>query len=434
METGLDNKGSSAASPPPSAVSIATGLVGLAGLALATALLAGSGIGPIQRSLLLMAATALPMILWAVLVEKVHLGPDTGLDYAKPRPLAETIETTKVKLLGLWVTWFCIFLLYFAVRHYHGKEFVVYYLLLAVSFGPLFLLSVPYVFLVDRYMTEPHDGLWHMGKWVSGDWRSVDSEKLKDHARSWLIKAFFLAFMLSIFPSMVLKAMNEPLELSLANPVAIVGPAIVALFIIDTCFGTVGYILTFRPLASHIRSANPYLSGWVSALLCYPPFAIMTVTSALDYRQGGLLWSEWFAGNTPMLFLWGAVLVVLTAVYAWSTVIFGVRFSNLTHRGIITNGPYRWCKHPAYLSKNLFWWMATLPFLSMDGGVEALRNCILLLAVNAIYFARARTEERHLMEDADYRLYAAWIAEHGMLPRLWRRLRRPAPARQPKRA
>lgn len=36
------------------------------------------------------------------------------------------------------------------------------------------------------------------------------------------------------------------------------------------------------------------------------------------------------------------------AIYAWATIMFGGRFSNLTHRGIITNGPYPWTKHPAY--------------------------------------------------------------------------------------
>ncbi len=65
----------------------------------------------------------------------------------------------------------------------------------------------------------------------------------------------------------------------------------------------------------------------------------------------------------------GAWLVFLTGVYAWATVAFGFRFSNLTDRGIITNGPYAWTKHPAYVSKNLFWWFAVLPFFAVTGSV-----------------------------------------------------------------
>ena len=85
---------------------MATGMVGLAGLGLSALMLAGSGIGPWERVLILLAATGIPMILWAVVVEKIHRNPGTGLDYAHPRPLSQTLETTKVKLLGLWSTWF----------------------------------------------------------------------------------------------------------------------------------------------------------------------------------------------------------------------------------------------------------------------------------------------------------------------------------------
>ena len=119
-----------------------------------------------------------------------------------------------------------------------------------------------------------------------------------------------------------------------------------------------------------------------------------------------------------------AAIVALAAVYAWATVVFGLRFSNLTHRGIITTGPYRFVRHPAYLSKNLLWWMTYLPFLSAEGGSAAVQNCILLLAVNAIYYARAKTEERHLLADPAYQAYCAWTAEHGLVARLGRALRR----------
>ena len=75
---------------------------------------------------------------------------------------------------------------------------------------------------------------------------------------------------------------------------------------------------------------------------------------------------------------------------------FGFRFSNLTHRGILTHGPYAWTKHPAYLSKNLFWWFAVLPFLATTGNpVDMIRNTVVLALVSGVYYWRARTEERH---------------------------------------
>ena len=144
----------------------------------------------------------------------------------------------------------------------------------------------------------------------------------------------------------------------------------------------------------------------------------------LDYRVDTAEWNYWLAGNDTVLAIWAAWLVFLTAIYAWATVVFGLRFSNLTYRGVITNGPYRWTRHPAYLSKNVFWWFATLPFLVTSGSAtEAIRNCVLLAVVSAIYYWRARTEEAHLLlEDTKYREYYDWMGEHGLVTARLRRL------------
>jgi protein-S-isoprenylcysteine O-methyltransferase Ste14 len=185
--------------------------------------------------------------------------------------------------------------------------------------------------------------------------------------------------------------------------------------------GTVGYIFTFRPLDAHIRSGNPLLAGWVAALMCYPPFVWGTMGRAdvLGYEVNTPGWSYWLQGHTALLWFWAALMVFLTAVYAWATFAFGLRFSNLTYRGVLTNGPYRFTRHPAYLSKNLFWWTSTLPFLVTSHALtDMVRNTVLLGVVSAIYYWRARTEEAHLLaEDAKYREYHAWMAENAFITR-----------------
>ncbi|HEY6452242.1 MAG TPA: isoprenylcysteine carboxylmethyltransferase family protein, partial [Steroidobacteraceae bacterium] len=87
----------------------------------------------------------------------------------------------------------------------------------------------------------------------------------------------------------------------------------------------------------------------------------------------------------------------------------------LTHRGIITNGPYRYSRHPAYLAKNLSWWMISMPFMLGADAATSLRCCVLLCLLNGIYYLRAKTEERHLALDPVYREYARWIEAHGAL-------------------
>src|SRR5690606_7439129 len=120
---------------------------------------------------------------------------------------------------------------------------------------------------------------------------------------------------------------------------------------------------TFRPLDAHIRSGNPLLAGWLAALMCYPPFVwgLMGRGDVLGYEVNTGGWGWLLDGHAAIAWVWMAGLVVLTAIYAWATVAFGIRFSNLTYRGVLTNGPYRFTRHPAYLSKNLFWWFTALP-------------------------------------------------------------------------
>src|SRR5262249_16502446 len=77
---------------------------------------------------------------------------------------------------------------------------------------------------------------------------------------------------------------------------------------------------------------------------------------------------------------------------------------------------YRWSKHPAYVTKNISWWLTALPFVAVDGNVaNAVKRCLMLLFVNFIYFMRAKTEERHLSRDPTYVKYALWMNENGWL-------------------
>jgi protein-S-isoprenylcysteine O-methyltransferase Ste14 len=188
----------------------------------------------------------------------------------------------------------------------------------------------------------------------------------------------------------------------------------------------VGYLLTMKPLDAQIRSANPFLAGWVAALVCYPPFILMGGGGVLDYRANGSEWTFWLQGMPALQWVWAAALVILTGIYAWATVAFGLRFSNLTYRGVLTNGPYAVTRHPAYLSKNTFWWLSTLPWLTTTHSmVDAVRNTVILGLVSAVYYWRAKTEEAHLLaEDAKYREYHAWMAEHGLVTSALNRLGR----------
>nr|WP_255714080.1 isoprenylcysteine carboxylmethyltransferase family protein [Pelagibacterium xiamenense] len=128
----------------------------------------------------------------------------------------------------------------------------------------------------------------------------------------------------------------------------------------------------------------------------------------------GVYWFDWLKDQPVLSLAWSIALVLSFVLWLWATAAFGLRWSNLTHRGIITNGPYRFTKHPDYIAKSLFFWLISMPFLSSAGPVEALKNCLLLGLINAIYLLRARAEERHLSADPDYAAYALAMNERGI--------------------
>ncbi|TVV72651.1 DUF1295 domain-containing protein [Sphingomonas solaris] len=378
--------------------------------------------GPLA-ALVALVACGVPMVLWSLLVDRVHRSPTTGIDWTvPPRPWRDTLDTSLTKLAGLWSTWCAIAIFYACGRWYWEGGYAFAMGFFTVAAPVLVVLSIPYVLWLDRRLIEPRDGAFALGALLLGQ-GEVDREALAEHARQWAVKGFFTAFMISIVPGNYGNVVRGDLGVALADPVSLTQWLIAVMFLIDVAMATVGYLLTMKPLDAHIRSANPYAAGWAAALICYPPFILMGQGGPLYYHTGTQEWSAWLAGHPIALALAGAGLVALTAIYAWATVAFGLRFSNLTHRGILTHGPYRWSKHPAYLSKNLFWWLSSMPFLVTTGSMtDMVRNTVTIAAVSGVYYWRARTEERHLGADPAYRDYAAWMDRNAPLPRLLRRI------------
>jgi len=408
---------------PKSAVSTGVGLVGLVGLFGWILIARHFGMDGPLSALTGVICCGLPMVLWSLLIDKVHRNPSTGIDWsAPPRPLKDSIDISLVKIAGLWATWGAIAVVYCVGRWYWSGNYLFAMQVLSTVAPILAVISVPYVIWIDRRLVEPRDGAHAFGQFLIGQGVS-DRTILHDHFRAWAVKGFFSAFMISIVPGAFGDLIREPLAAMAASPVILVGWLITAMFVVDIAFATVGYVLTMKPLDSHIRSANPYAAGWMAALICYPPFIMMGDGGPLDYHPGTGEWSDWLAAYPAVVMAFGAVLVLLTGIYAWATVAFGLRFSNLTHRGILTHGPYAWTKHPAYLAKNSFWWLSTLPFLATTGSmVDAVRNTILMAAVSGVYYWRARTEERHLGADPAYRAYAEWMDRNAPIQRLIRRI------------
>lgn len=391
---------------PATAVPWGLGLAGLAGFVLGAVAALQVTTKPAFALLLLLGCTGAPMW-WLESRRHPGISSSPATTYALDRRLA--------RLYGLLLA-APVWLLTLQVLPLARGGGVIYGFLQTVgALWPLLLASL--LVYVMRVPGEAPTGLELAGRWVRD--RASHPGFPWGVLRDQLVKAFFLPLMISF----AYEWAGNANPWSSAQHPAWYFVAIAALYLLDTTFAAVGYLSTSRRLDSHIRSSNPYWLGWASALICYPPFFTWLQQAGFNYRDGQL-WSDWLPPSHPLFYGWGGAILLLTAIYALSSVVFGIRFSNLTNRGIITHGPYRLTKHPAYLSKNLSWWLISVPFISTAGPGTATLHCAILLGVNGIYWLRAKTEERHLMQDETYRAYAAWIAEHGLFARISRLLAR----------
>lgn len=216
-----------------------------------------------------------------------------------------------------------------------------------------------------------------------------------------LVKIFFIPIMLNFFLSNLHVVKNQFLNLpSFASLLTInsfnltLFPFLISLiFLIDTLWFSFGYTTEAKFLKNKIRSVEPTILGWVVALICYPPFNSMFTR-----------YTDWYAdiyiisSNNLVTFVMRITVLILFLVYLSATLSLGTKCSNLTNRGIVTKGIYSIVRHPAYISKNLAWWLAIIPIASLPA--------IISMSIwSFIYHLRTLTEERHLIQDPDYMNY-----------------------------
>jgi protein-S-isoprenylcysteine O-methyltransferase Ste14 len=396
---------------PASATDARVGAVGMAVVAAAVlGMVHAPPLDPLAITTVILLSYAVPVIAIELLVRRVHRNPSTGLDWTRPR--TPDPQRILLKILGLSAT-----LLFFLAGHALFRLYEVDALKLVGNFALVYLpvlasSTIAYIYVVDGRQRDPHDAYWELGAMIVGRIPLRLSPGIRAHMIGWAVKAFFLPIMLYylLLNTTRVEGLGESFNGS-ALDIAL-GLLLIAA-ILDLTVAVVGYTLTCRLFDAHIRSPNTYLAAWVITLVCYYPFNEVVLRKVIDYRNE-LDWTD-VIGDHPLLFWpWLGAVLLLWVLHLWSKLVYGLRWSNLTHRGIVTGGPYRYTKHPDYVSKSIFFWLTAAPFLTAADGWTALTSTVALVVVNLIYWGRARTEEWHLSEDPDYVAYAVAMNERSI--------------------
>jgi protein-S-isoprenylcysteine O-methyltransferase Ste14 len=345
------------------------------------------------------------------------LRPGSVREFAD-RPLrARDLRRVAIRLCGLAATISLVAFAYWLLPEYHGDFYDPFWRFLRTA-APAAALIPIYFLWADRHLGDSRDEYLAFGSLLCGRSRSGDMALIRRHLLGWTVKAFFLPLM-TVYLSDELRTLYGAFQGLDRHTMPVYQFCYHLSYTVDLLFCVVGYSAAIRLFGSEIRSVEPTVGGWLVALICYQPFYSVIGRFYLQYDDA-TYWDNWLQPWPGVQAVWACAIIALASLYALCTTAFGLRFSNLTHRGIITGGPYRFSKHPAYLAKNLSWWLISIPFVSEQGVGAALRNCCLLGLVNLVYYARARTEERHLSRDPTYVAYALWINEHGLLRQLGR--------------
>lgn len=156
-----------------------------------------------------------------------------------------------------------------------------------------------------------------------------------------------------------------------------------------------GYIIESEILGSQIKKIDRNPFSWMVTLVCYFPwFPIVAYIIPLGSQDFA------FFKNQEITALVRCVLMLVILLKVWSIFVLGSKSSNLTNRGIVTGGPYKWIRHPHYFFKLIVWWIGIIP--------SGIGNSWLFAGMifwTTIYVLRAMTEEDFLKEDIEYQQY-----------------------------
>lgn len=372
--------------------------------------------------LLSLLASFLPIALAEIFVLKVHRRPSAGLGPGQ----SWNIRRVATKLAGFYITIALLWALYHFVPEYQ-KNFYSNFRGMFDALLPLVAAGGGiYIALLDRHLIQPEDGLHRFGRLCLMQGWKEDGSAVKAYMLSVLLRAYFIPVMAVYFFAFLANLMEGP-ESYLAShsdmPKDLTGIEFLKILLIgyfffmtvDMVFAVIGYLVVFKPLDSHIRSIDATLAGWIACLICYYPFWDYLIFPLMN--QGFFNNPQWFVwlGDYPILLaLWGIFVVLAMCTESFTTLTFGTRFSNLTYRGVMTSGLFRFTKHPQYVSKCFNRLFVFMPFFSPAGWEGVLTGLMLFALFCFIYYVRARTEENHLARYPDYVEYANAMNERSV--------------------
>jgi len=184
------------------------------------------------------------------------------------------------------------------------------------------------------------------------------------------------------------------------------------ILLLGSVIACLAYTVENRKWGYPFIAIDTSVMAWIACLVCYYPG-----NRLLDF-----LYRFAYQGSheVPMLVVPGEVwaicvksaAVAFMAVNLLGTVYLGMRYANLSYRGIVNRGPFAFVRHPQYASKIMWFLLELFPFFGNPYYV------LFFFLVALIYIYRVMTEEKFLARFDDYRAYRKKV-KWRMIPGVW---------------
>lgn len=342
-------------------------------------------------------------------------------------PSTVDLRRVCIKAYAFCITMGMLYALYVLLPEYKAEYYINFIKAFHLYFPIVFIIGLLYIAFYDSRMPKPEDGLYHFGRFMLLQWRGTDTVMISDYIRSVALRAFFIPLMTALFVFFIGQFLEGPeayiAKETLSWPEGMAGLSILKVLLtayfflmaLDILFGMIGYLSFFRAIDAGVKSTETTIVGWIVCIICYYPFfdaVIIPIFLAKLFLNPE--WFIWFENNPVLLFVWGIGVVTAMCMESFGTMTFGLRFSNLTYRGLITSGLFRYTKHPQYVAKMFNRFFVCVPFLSPTGTAGAIETLIAFFILCVIYYLRARTEENHLSRYPEYVEYALAMNERSV--------------------
>ena len=245
-----------------------------------------------------------------------------------------------LKLVDGWLTWGAFALVAYAVL---GWPFVKREApgVIAARARPVFLIFAFIRRRLGARRCRPARGTYWRHTFVRHRWLLL------------LIKIHFLPIAVGSLANtvtnlsrLIQRAADEP------SLVLVLGFVLVAVRVIvdavDAVVSSIAYSVESRRPGGMVRAVDINWAGWLSCLICYPPGWLLT-SSLLAKRIEGE--TQLFSMESPLAYACAVLGVACYAIYGFSAINLGLRYSNLSYRGPTEWALYRWIRHPQYTSK-----------------------------------------------------------------------------------